>query len=433
MFIQKLRVNIFDLAISIAKVVDMMNPAIGRHHMQVAYWAYQLAHELALPDDEKFEIFIAGLLHDIGAFSLKERLDLLEFEDAAPGEHALAGNLILQRFKPFASVARLVKFHHAPWRHGKGASQDGESVPVGSHIIHLADRVAVKISSEKPVLAQVQGICESISNLNGEVFVPEHVAALLKIKHQEYIWLDSTSGDIETILKRTVLYSSREFSAQQLVEFSKLICRLIDFKSEFTATHSSGVAAVAVEMARLTGFSRNERRLIEIAGYLHDLGKLAIPSEILEKKGQLTESERFIMRAHVYYTYQTLETFEVLSLVSQWGSLHQERLNGTGYPFGLAADDLPLGARIMAVADVFTALTEDRPYRKGMDTKNTMAVLQSMADNGELDTKLVAMVFKNYDLLNTIRESAQFQALDEYNAFQDILERRMMKISKTVL
>ena len=423
MFIHTLRVNILDLAISIAKVVDLMNPVIGRHHMQVAYWAYQLADALAFPDEEKFEIFIAGLLHDIGAFSLKERLDLMRFEDTEPGKHAVAGSLILQRFQPFASIARMVKFHHLPWGHGKGAFHDGEPVPAGSHMVHLADRVAVKINCEKPVLAQVRGICESISSLKGEIFVPEHVGALLTKEHQEYIWLDATSNDIENILKRTVLCSTREFSTQQLVEFSQLICRLIDFKSEFTATHSSGVAAVAVEMAMLTGFSRNERRMIEIAGYLHDLGKLAIPSEILEKKGRLNENEQFIMRAHVYHTYQTLETFEVLRLVSQWGSLHQERLNGTGYPFGLAADDLPLGARIMAVADVFTALTEDRPYRKGMDTKSTMAVLQSMADKGELDTSLVALVFRHYDHLNTIRESAQFQAMKEYNTFHDTLER----------
>ena len=106
------------------------------------------------------------------------------------------------------------------------------------------------------------------------------------MKHREYIWLDATSEQMETVLKRTVPFPTKEFSAPQLVEFSKLICRLIDFKSEFTATHSSGVAAVAVELADATGFSKNERRMIEIAGYLHDLGKLAIPSEILEKLEQ---------------------------------------------------------------------------------------------------------------------------------------------------
>jgi HD-GYP domain-containing protein (c-di-GMP phosphodiesterase class II) len=424
MFIQNLRVNLVDLATAIAKVIDLMNAAVGHHQMQVAYWAYRLADALALPDDEKLDICIAGLLHDIGAFSLQERLDLLEFEDKKPGEHAIAGSLILAPFKPFAAIAELVKFHHLPWKHGSGAVQDGVPVPAGSHLLHLADRVAVQISQREPVLAQVQNICASISGRRGEVFVPEQVDALLAMRHRAYVWMEATSDPIETILKRTVPFSTRELSARDLVEFSKLLCRLIDFKSEFTATHSSGVAAVAVELADVTGFSRNERRLIEIAGYLHDLGKLAIPSEIIEKRGQLNENERFIMRSHVYHTYQTLEPFEVLRPVNQWGALHQERLNGTGYPFGLGGDDLPLGARIMAVADVFTALTEDRPYRKGMDTKSTMSVLQSMSDEDELDAALVARVFRHYDRFNTIRESAQQQATGEYSQFQKMLKMK---------
>ena len=422
MVIQELRVNLVDLATAIATVVDMMNAAVGRHHMQVAYWAHRLADALALPDDEKFDILIAGLLHDIGAFSLKERLDLLEFEDTRPGEHAIAGGLILEPFEPFAAIAELIRFHHLPWKNGSGAFQDGRRVPAGSHILHLADRVAVKICVHEPVLAQIRDICASMYQRRGDVFVPEYVDALLSMKHREYIWLDATSASIGTILKRTAPFSTREISSRDLVEFSKLLCRLIDFKSEFTATHSSGVAAVAVELANVTGFSRNERRLIEIAGNLHDLGKLAIPSEIIEKRTQLTDSERFIMRSHVYHTYQTLEPFEALRPVNQWGSLHQERLNGTGYPFGLSAADLPLGARIMAVADVFTALTEDRPYRAGMDTESTMAVLQTMSDKDELDAALVARVFRHYDRFNTIRESAQQQAIGEYAQFQEILK-----------
>jgi HD-GYP domain-containing protein (c-di-GMP phosphodiesterase class II) len=221
------------------------------------------------------------------------------------------------------------------------------------------------------------------------------------------------------------MYQTKEFSIKELVDFSRLICRLIDFKSEFTAAHSSGVAAVAVELSKVTGFSRYERRLIEIAAYLHDVGKLAIPSEILEKQDELTENEWFIMRSHVYYTYQMLEPFDMLRPLSEWASFHQERLNGTGYPFGLKAADLPLGARIMAVADVFTALTEDRPYRKGMDIKSTMEVLQSMVDDGELDNNLVDMVFRHSEALNKIRGSAQQEAINEYNTFQTVLNRHV--------
>jgi len=419
----KLRLDMFDLVSSIARIVDMMSPAVGSHHMQVAYLAYRLSEELNLSADERFELFIAGALHDIGAFSLQDRLDLLEFEDTKPGEHSLAGSLILDTFKPFSPIAQLIKYHHVPWENGGGATQAGESVPIGSHIIHLADRVAVQISRKAPVLSQVRGICDSISARSREIFVPEHVDALLKIAKREYIWLDAVSDSIEVILKRTVLHQRRELTIEELVDFSRLICRLIDFKSEFTASHSSGVAAVAVQLAKLAGFSRYERRLIEIAAYLHDLGKLAIPSEILEKRDALTEHEWFIMRSHVYYTFQALEPFEMLRSVSSWGSFHQERLNGSGYPFGLMADDLPLGSRIMAVADVFTALTEDRPYRKGMNPESTTGVLQAMVDADELDKNLVYLVFNHYEAMNEMRDTAQKEATREYYTFQAVLQR----------
>ena len=421
MVADKIRVNIFDMVASIARVVDMMSPVVGNHHMQVAYLAYRLGEELRLLDDKKFDLFIAGALHDIGAFSLQDRLDLLEFEDTRPGEHSMAGSLILETFKPFSNIARLIKFHHVHWKNGEGAFQHGESVPNGSHIIHLVDRVAVKFSKSAPVLSQVHSICRAISEYKGDVFVPEHVDALICMANKEHIWLDLMSESMEAILKQTVLYQAKELTIEEMVDFSRLICRLIDFKSKFTAAHSSGVAAVAIELSRLSGFSKHERRLIEIAAYLHDLGKLAIPSEILEKQDKLTDNERFIMRSHVYHTYRVFEPFEVLKVVGSWGALHQERLNGTGYPFGLTSDELPLGARIMAVADVFTALTEDRPYRNGMDSKDTKAVLKSMVEAGELDNNLIDMVFKHYDKMNDVRDSAQREAIRSYDAFLAVL------------
>jgi len=417
----KIRVNIFDMVASIARVIDMMSPVVGKHHMQVAYLAYRLGEELQLSGDQIYELFIAGALHDIGAFSLQDRLDLLEFEDTKPGEHSMAGSLILETFPPFSGIARLIQFHHVHWKNGKGAIQNGESVPNGSHIIHLADRVAVKFSTKAPVLSQVRDICRSISEHKGDVFVPEYVDALINMANKEHIWLDIMSESMEAVLKRTVLYRTKELTIEEMVDFSQLVCRLIDFKSKFTAAHSNGVAAVAIELARLSGFSKHERRLVEIAAYLHDLGKLAIPSEILDKQDKLTDNEQFIMRSHVYHTYRVLEPFEMLSVAGSWGALHQERLNGTGYPFGLTSDELPLGARIMAVADVFTALTEDRPYRKGMDPQNTKAVLQSMVDAGELDNNLVDMVFKHYARMNDIRDVAQKEAIRDYNAFQKVL------------
>ncbi len=115
------------------------------------------------------------------------------------------------------------------------------------------------------------------------------------------------------------------------------------------------------------------------------------------------------------------EVIIILKLINDWSSLHQERLNGKGYPFGYTGDDLPLGARIITVADIFTALTEDSPYRKGMARVETKNILQSMADKEEIDHLLINIVFSNFEELNDIRIKAQKDAVDNFVAFQTAL------------
>ncbi len=154
----KLRINIFDMVASIGRLIYLMNPVIGEHHLRVAYLAYRLGEALNLSNKRKFELFTAGALHDIGALSLNGLSDGLEFERMNPDEHAIAGGLILDQCKPFSDISKLIKFHHVPWKNGKGAFQKGECVSTENHLIHLADQVAVKISGETPILDQVERI-----------------------------------------------------------------------------------------------------------------------------------------------------------------------------------------------------------------------------------------------------------------------------------
>lgn len=157
-----------------------------------------------------------------------------------------------------------------------------------------------------------------------------------------------------------------------------------------------------------------------IAGYLHDLGKIAISDEVLEKPIKLTEYEFNEMRAHTYYTYRLLEPIEDLKVINAWASFHHEKLNGTGYPFKLSGDSLTLGSRIMAVADIFTAITEHRPYRKGMEPEAAKQVLQDMVANNSIDGKVVEILINNYDEINELREDAQQKAAIEYKKFLNV-------------
>lgn len=416
-----LRLSLWNLVSSLSKTFDLMSPEVSDHCMRVAYLSFRLGEELALPSGEMRDIIIAGALHDIGAFSLNERLDLLDFEESRPTQHALAGCLLLKNVPLFSRAASLVRFHHLPWREGAGAWENGISVPPGSHILHLADRVSVMISKGPAVLGQVAGICEAVSERKGDLFVPEYADAMLRIATKDYVWLDIASQTMNTALEKGVGDQVLEGDADSLRSLSRLICRIIDFKSEFTATHSSGVAATGKALARLAGFSPGKRKMFEIAAYLHDLGKLAIPSEILEKPGKLTAEEWQVMRTHVYYTYQILSPIKAFEEITSWGALHQERLDGSGYPFRYTADDIPKGARIMAVADVFTAVTEDRPYRKGMGRDAAIRELRKMVLDGGLDGPLVDLLVQHYDEINRLRETSQARAVEEYEKFRAAL------------
>ncbi len=137
------------------------------------------------------------------------------------------------------------------------------------------------------------------------------------------------------------------------------------------------------------GWSKMELKHLLIAGLLHDLGKLAIPDEILEKPGALTSNEYDIIKMHPYFTYLILSSIPGFDEVAQWTISHHERLDGKGYPMEVDADNIPQGARIIAVADRFTALTEDRPYRKKMPIPEAFKILNNDVKNNIIDGKIL--------------------------------------------
>ncbi|OQA12619.1 MAG: Cyclic di-GMP phosphodiesterase response regulator RpfG [bacterium ADurb.Bin363] len=160
---------------------------------------------------------------------------------------------------------------------------------------------------------------------------------------------------------------------------------------------------------------------MKVAGYLHDLGKLAVPTEILEKPGSLSYEDFSIVRSHTYYTYRTLENIAEFDIINNWASFHHERMDGRGYPFHLKKQDLSLGSRIMALADVFTALSEDRPYRKGMSPDRAMKIIEEMANNSSLDKNILSLLRDHFDEINTCRTYAQEAARKEYKDFEEII------------
>lgn len=416
-------VNLLDLVLSVGNAVDLVSPKVAHHHKRVGYIAASIGRELGVPLAAQHELMMAGLLHDIGALSLDERERLLAFDADADDVdvHAHVGYLLLRKFAHFAGIAELVRFHHLPWAHGDGERCCSEPVPFGAHLLHLADRIEVSIDKTRPVLDQADGIVAAIAHCAGTQFVPAAVAAFRALAARETFWLDVASPMLGQMMADAVRNVLIEIGPDDLQDFAELLAHVIDFRNPFTATHSSGVAAASALLAAHMSFSAAECRQMRIAGYLHDLGKLAIPAELLDKPAPLTEGEFRVIKTHVYHTFQILAPIRGLHDIVTWASLHHERLDGNGYPGRRDGAALPLGARILAVADVFTALSEDRPYRAACSRDTVIAMLTDMAERRVVDASVVAALIAHYDDIDAARRSAQLAARREYEEFLGLL------------
>ena len=404
-------VGLFDLLMSLSETLDMVDPALAGHHKQVAYLSSVLAAELRLPAERRRACLVAGTLHDIGGISSADRVALLQFEDTQSSSHAQVGSRLLATFELFRGIAPIVAHHHTPWQ---GSEDPGVEVPLEAHIVHLADRVAVLVDRQREVLGQVPGILERIRAKAGQAFAPEAVAALEAVADRECVWLDLVSSTLGSELRRHLGVQALALDMEEVLELARFFARLVDFRSRFTATHSAGVAEVARRLAALVGFAPREQVLMQAAGLFHDLGKLGVPGEVLEYPGKLDDAQRNLMRAHTWLTWRALRPIRDFEGLAQWAAYHHERLDGSGYPFHLADEQLPLGSRIMAVADVFVALTETRPYRPGMSVVQATGILERMALQGALDRQVVDLCREHRPDLDEARAQAQVEAFEEY-------------------
>ncbi len=412
-------VPMFDLVLCISQAVDLVSPLLVNHHKRVGYITLALAEELKLPPEQRKQLALAAILHDIGGLTRKAREDALAFDFESVHGHAQQGYALLKSFTPLAPSAHCVRFHHLSWADGAGVECGGQQVPLGSHVLHLADRVAVLLHSEEHPLKQVERIRGEIEQHSGSKFAPKVVEAFSSLAAKECFWLDAAAASLEALLRQESSWGTMTLNDEELLEMSMLFRRLIDFRSRFTHTHSGGVAACAEALAKWALFSERERRTMRLAGYLHDLGKLSVPAEILEKPAKLTKEEFCVVRGHTYHTDRVLYPINALETARIWGALHHERLDGAGYPFHLRGSDLTVGSRIMAVADVFVALTEDRPYRKGMTRDEALGVLQKQVEGRALDPDIVALLQREYEEINATRVAAQEAATQEYHQFRE--------------
>ena len=399
-----------DLIRAFAGSMNLISPEVENHHEKVSFLAYRLADALGMDENQKKTAFYAGLLHDIGGVLHRGNLSLADVEANAQ-EIAAYGASILKQFAVTAPYAPVVLKSQTPW-HCVDTLPEArdERVRLGQ-IVHLADRVTLWMAGPETALNRVARLNDSLRHGREREFSPEALEALRQLYGREDVWLEMM---YRPECYQELIPDDHFLSLDDVVEWTRFMSQVIDFRSPFTAMHSAGVAATASTMAELSGMSEVECKMMRIAGYLHDIGKLKIPDEVLEKPGKLTDEEFNIMKEHAYYTWVLLKDIAGFEQIVEWAARHHEKLNGKGYPFHLHRNELSLGARIMTIADIFSALAEDRPYRKGMEKEKVIMILREDAQNGFLSDKLVALLTDHYDAIDSIRNHESRAASKAY-------------------
>lgn len=395
-------IDLLRLLKTLSSCLDFDNRGINAHHNRVCRISLNLADQIGLSRQEKNLVGTAAIIHDIGVKTWGERNVLLNFEVDKPREHCKNGAELVNKYKLLEPVADIILHHHDNFA-GHGTGLGGRAIPLAARIIHLADRIDILLleqyKSNYPILCRVERITEKIRKLSGIVFDPDLVEQFMLLSRCESFWLDLITP--ETLNNKLQDYKfPLGVGNDEILQLANLFADVIDRKSPFTYRHSRGVAGAAVLLGSSMGFTADGLVNMRIAGLLHDLGKLSIGDGILEKQGQLTMDEFTMIRQHPYYTYHILSGAGIAGDIAGWAAYHHEKLDGSGYPFHLDASQIPLGSRIIAAADVFTALREDRPYRRGMEKEAVIKIMRDMVLQSALDGDVVNTLLGIYNELD---------------------------------
>ena len=290
---------------------------------------------------------------------------------------------------PFrTNVDNIILYHH---EHADGSGPLGKTAAetgLKTQILHLADEIDIHYKLSSLTESEFNRISEWVISQSGKMFSEKAVQLFHDAVTYEKILYLKNKGAF-TSLKRELRTVTSDYSDEEIHSFARMFASIIDYKSEFTQTHSLGVADKAEQMANYYGFDHEKTTRLYLAGALHDIGKLLVSNDILEKPGKLTDDEFSSMKDHASATRYVLRLVKGIPDVVRWASNHHEKLNGKGYPRGLTAEELSFEERLMACVDIYQALTEKRPYKDGMPHEKAIAIMQDMVDKGEIDAAIV--------------------------------------------
>jgi HD-GYP domain-containing protein (c-di-GMP phosphodiesterase class II) len=393
------KINLHEAIHSLSNALDLVGITHIRHGKRVAFMAAECARHLGWPKHRIDDLFESSILHDIGVARTVIHSRLTQFEWENESDHCDIGASLLLTSPLLEKFAPIVRHHHTHWSVLKDMELAME-VKLAANCIYMVDRVdvlslAFSIDQSNLLLGK-EMIRGKIMERRGAWFCPELVDAFMEISSTEAFWFsiesEQVDGYAKTWLSETTI---QEMEFQELRSIVLIFSFVVDAKSPYTKAHSEGVARLGRLLGSLLGLQEDRCEMIELAGLLHDIGKLRVPDELLDKAGQLTGEEYSLLQRHSFDTYNILKDIKGLEKIAEWASQHHEHVDGTGYPFHLGIANLSLEARIVSAADVFQALAQKRPYRDSLGMDNIMQVMNEQAATGKLDRDVVKCINDN--------------------------------------
>jgi HD-GYP domain-containing protein (c-di-GMP phosphodiesterase class II) len=417
--------RISEVLAALSHALDLTEGQPVGHAARSCVLGVRIADQIGLAEDDRNALFYALLLKDAGCSSSAARMSTLFGVDdlvlkadgkrvdwSRPGEvlrfvsrHAGEGVSPLRRVARVGSVAsRLKREGHAivETRCERGAGVvrqlelpeaaavavreldehwDGTGQPYGvkGDQISIVGRVGCVAQNAELFLAAggQHAMRTMLADRRGRWFEPDLADALLAVDAADPIWLELTNGSAERSLA-ALAPTDIELDADdaRLDQIAETFATIVDAKSPYTARHSHGVALHAGVIGAQLGFSSTVLRDLRRGALLHDLGKLGISNTILDKPGKLDDHEFELIKSHPVFTEQILARVPAFAPLATAAAAHHERIDGRGYPYGLSGRDLTPYSRVLAVSDVYEALTADRPYRAGMPVDEALEIMR---------------------------------------------------------
>ena len=412
-----------ELISALSHALDVTEGQPVGHCVRCCWIGMHIGREIGMPERELWELYYTLLLKDLGCSSNAARICELYMTNDLGFKHdfkqvgdnlsqvvrfvlqhtglkaglaerfkgvlnilkngtEISRQLIQTRCQRGAEIARLLRFSEGiaqgiynldeHWNgQGKPSGVAGQDIPIYARIALLAQVVDVFFTADSKEAALAEA-----ANRNGQWFDPELVAALQRLGTQEVFWATLTSDTIDHAV-RALEPTQFEVPLDEdyLDDIATAFGQVVDSKSPYTSGHSTRVALYTDLIGESMGLDPERRRWLKRGALLHDVGKLGVSNSVLDKAGKLDAAEWAEVRQHAALTESILSRISAFSELARIAGAHHERLDGGGYPRGLMAADIALETRIITTADIFDAITAERPYRGAVPVDQTLAMM----------------------------------------------------------